>query len=257
MKNNLMTHVVAGYPSMKNCEEIVMAMAKMGVAFIEIQIPFSDPIADGPTIMHANEQALLNGVTTEDCFKLIKRLKKEIDTPILIMTYFNIPFRYGLEKFCMKAQECQVYGLIIPDIPIDEEKYENYLGNCKKYGLHAIQIISLITPEKRLKRISKVASGFVYCVSTFGTTGEREQLNPDLGSYIKKVKKYIKTPLALGFGISSKDQVSMALKYADIAVVGSKIINILNSSKKDTINELKIFLKNLIFCCTSFLIILV
>lgn len=244
-KNNLMTHVVAGYPSMKECEEIVIAMAESGVSFIEIQIPFSDPIADGPTIMQANEKSLLNGTTPEDCFKLIKRLKQKISTPILIMTYFNIPFCYGLEKFCKKAKEAKVYGLIIPDIPIDEEKHENYIGYCKKYNLHAIQIISPITPERRLKKISKVASGFVYCVATLGTTGERSKLNPELSSYLNNVKKYIKLPLALGFGISNKEQVKAALKHADIAVIGSKIINLCNECKGNKSAEIKGFLKSL------------
>lgn len=245
-KNNLMTHIVAGYPSMNECEKIVLAMAQLGVSFVEIQIPFSDPIADGPTIMKANEKALLNGVIPDDCFKLIKRLKKKIKIPILIMTYFNIPFRYGLDKFCRRAKESQVYGLIIPDIPIDEEKYENYLELCEKYNLHAIQIISPITTKKRLKKISKIASGFLYCVSTLGTTGERSKLDPELSSYIGNVKKYIKLPLALGFGISSKEQVLAALKYADIAVIGSKIINLCNSCKGNKTKSIKKFLKNII-----------
>ncbi len=242
-KINLMTHVVAGYPSMDECEKIVLAMAESGVSFIEIQIPFSDPIADGPTIMKANEKALLNGVTSDDCFELIKRLKKKIKIPILIMTYFNIPFRYGLEKFCKKAREANVYGLIIPDIQIDEEKYDHYLSICKKHNLHVIQIISPITPEKRLIKIAKVASGFVYCVSSFGTTGERSEFYLELNSYLEKVKKYIKLPLALGFGISNKQQVLNALKYADIAVIGSKMINLYDSCKGDKIAEIRKFLK--------------
>lgn len=245
-KNNLMTHVVAGYPSMDQCEKIVLAMAESGVSLIEIQIPFSDPIADGPTIMKANEIALSNGVTPNDCFRLIKRLKKKINIPILIMTYFNIPFRYGLDKFCKKAKEAEVYGLIIPDMPIDEEKSENYLSICKKYNLHAIQIISPITPKKRLKKISEHSTGFIYCVSTLGTTGERSKLNPKLSSYIENVRKYTKLPLALGFGISNKEQVVAALKHADIAVIGSKIINLLNTSKGNKTMTIKKFLGNII-----------
>lgn len=239
---NIMTHVVAGYPTMSECENIVLAMAEAGVSFIEVQIPFSDPIADGPTIMQANEKAILNGVTPEDGFTLIKKLKKKVKIPILIMTYFNIPFRYGLEAFCKKAKEAQVYGLIIPDIPIDEEIHENYLGLCKKYNLHAIQIISPITPKNRLQKIAKVASGFVYCVSTLGTTGERAKLNPTLISYLNEVRKYIKVPLALGFGISNKKQILSALQYADIAVIGSKIMNLCNASKKNNATTVKKFL---------------
>ena len=241
-----MAHVVAGYPTIHECESTVLAMAQSGVAFIEIQMPFSDPIADGPTIMHANEQALSNGMTTRKCFQLIGRLKKKITTPLLIMTYYNVAFRYGLEKFCKQAVACGIYGLIIPDIPIDEEDYEHYIRTCKKYGLHPIQVISPITPPKRLKRIAAVASGFVYCVSTFGTTGARSTLNPDVRAYLHRVKQYIHIPVALGFGISNRHQVAMALKYADIAVVGSKIINILGSAKGDNIRAVKNFLKTIV-----------
>lgn len=244
-KINLMTHVVAGYPTMEECEKIVLAMAESGVSFIEIQIPFSDPIADGPTIMQANEKALANGVTPDDCFRLVEKLKGQVKIPILIMTYFNIVFRYGTAAFCKKAEECGVYGLIIPDIPLNEEKYEHYIEICKKHNLHAIQIISPITTASRLKKIAKVASGFVYCVSGFGTTGERDKLDPQLNSYLGNVKKHIKVPLALGFGISNKEQVSAALQHADIAVIGSKIVNICNSCDGEKTLAVKKFLHSL------------
>jgi len=241
--NKLMTHVVAGYPTIEECEDIVIAMAEMGVAFIEIQMPFSDPIADGPTIMHANEQALSYGMTTEACFQLIQRLQKKITTPLLVMTYYNIAFRYGLKKFCKKAKKCGVYGLIIPDIPIEEERFDHYIEYCKKFELHPIQVISPITPPKRLKQIAMVASGFVYCVSTFGITGERKNINTDIDSYIRRVKKYITIPLALGFGISNRQQVQTALMHADIAVIGSKIINVINSSKGNKARAVKKFIQ--------------
>lgn len=239
-----MTHIVAGYPDMKKCEKIAVCMAKSGVSFIEIQIPFSDPIADGPTIMAANEKALSNGTTPEDCFKLIKRLKRKIKIPILIMSYFNILFNYGVEKFCEKAGKSGVYGLIIPDIPIDEEKHEHYLGACKKNKIHPIQVISPITTETRLKKLGEVASGFVYCISTAGTTGERKKLNPELENYLKRVRKTIKLPLALGFGISNRDQVMEASRHADIVVIGSKIINLYNETRK--IEEIKKFLERIL-----------
>jgi len=226
-----MTHIVAGYPTLKESEKIAMAMYESGVSFIEVQVPFSDPIADGPTIMKANEIALKNGMTTQKCLNLIKKLKKKIKIPILVMTYFNIAFSYGLEKFCEEAASAGAYGLIIPDMPIDEEKHENYIGFCRKYNLHPIQIISPITSPARLQAISKVASGFVYCVSTYGTTGTRSRLNPELEKYLENVRKYIKLPLAVGFGISTKEQVKLAGKKADIVVIGSKIINLRSVTK--------------------------
>lgn len=238
----IMTHIVAGYPTLRKSEEIALTMIKSGVDFIEIQIPFSDPVADGPAIMKANEVALKNGMTVEECFRLMKRLggklKKILEqkrTKILVkpkflfMSYFNILHHYGLEKFSKKAKECGCYGLIVPDMPIDEEKNENYLKICKKYGLMPIQVISPLTPVVRLKKIAKHARGFVYCVSRYGTTGQSNELNPRLKTYLQKVKRYIKLPLAVGFGISKKIHVEAIHKYAEIAVIGSKIINIYNS----------------------------
>ncbi|MBU2102466.1 MAG: tryptophan synthase subunit alpha, partial [Candidatus Omnitrophica bacterium] len=221
-------------------KKIVQMMAESFVYYIEIQFPFSDPIADGKAIMEANHKALKSGMTTDKCFSLIEDL--DIKTPLLAMTYFNVAYAYGLERFCQKAQKVGLYGLIIPDIPIDEEKHEHYIALCKKYSLHPIQIISPITPEKRLKKLSKVASGFVYCVSDFGITGERSGLNPHLKSYLNRVRKHIKLPLALGFGISSAEQVEMASKYADIVVVGSKLINL---HKEGGLSAIKAFLQKI------------
>lgn len=229
----LMTHIVAGYPNLKKSQEIALQMAYSGVDFIEIQIPFSDPVADGPTIMKACEKALEGVTKVEDCFRLMARVNhflegKKVLPFLLFMTYFNILHSYGVEKFCKKAKQCGCYGLIVPDMPIDEEKYEGYLKNCKKYGLKAIQVISPLTPEDRLKKIAKVADGFVYCVSRYGITGASKNLNPKLSGYLKKVRKYIKLPLAVGFGISEKSHVDAVWKEAEIAVIGSKIIDLVN-----------------------------
>lgn len=245
----LMTHIVAGYPNIQESEKLILAMQKAGASYIEIQIPFSDPIADGPTIMKAGEISLKNGMTTRKAFQMLGRLKSKVKVSLLIMTYFNIAFNYGLEKFCKDAKQAGVYGLIIPDIPIDEEKCENYIGLCKKYGLHPIQVISPITPERRLKAISKVASGFIYCISTYGTTGERKGLDHGLEKYLKRVKRQIKLPLAVGFGISSKEQAKLVAEKADIVVIGSKVINLYNATKKEKIKTIQEFLRGVINCC--------
>lgn len=241
----LMTHIVAGYPNLKESEKIVMAMSKSRVSFIEIQMPFSDPIADGPTITNANKIALENGITTKKCFEFIKNIKKKVKIPILIMSYFNIVLSHGVEKFCKKAQESGVYGLIIPDIPLDEEKFEHYIHFCKKHKLHPIQVISPITTEERLNKIAKVASGFVYCISSFGTTGARNKLNIDLSQYLEKVKRHIHIPLAVGFGISNRQQVESIKNKADIAVIGSEIINIYNENKNKKIAKITDFIQQL------------
>jgi tryptophan synthase alpha subunit len=239
-----MTHIVAGYPTLNESKKIALLMANECVKFIEIQIPFSDPIADGKTILKANTESLKNGTTPADCFKLMKEIHQKTTTPLLFMTYFNIAYSYGLEKFCKEAKKAGCYGLIIPDIPIDEENHENYLKLCNKYNLNPIQVISPITPEKRLKKLNKAAKGFVYCVSTTGTTGERKALQKNLKTYLQKVKKHIKLPIALGFGISTPHQVKEAKKHADIIVIGSKIINIYNKSRK--ISDIKKFIQSIL-----------
>lgn len=233
MQNQLMTHIVAGYPDMKKCLDLGMLMAKSGVDFIEIQIPFSDPVADGPTIMAANQKALGNGTKVEDCFELMKKLsgacaKKSWQSKLLFMTYFNIIHHYGVEKFCKKAASCGCYGLIVPDMPIDEEKQEGYMASCKEYGLHAIQVVSPLTSDERLRKLAKHASGFVYCVSRFGTTGASGEFHKNLKNYLRRVKKYIKVPLAVGFGIAKKEQVKMVHEHAEIAVIGSKIVDLVD-----------------------------
>lgn len=241
MKNKIMTHIVAGYPSPARCEKLALLMAKAGVAYIEIQIPFSDPVADGPTIMQANEESLQNGIRVADCFKFMKSLSLQIDTPLLFMSYFNILHHYGVEAFCKKARECGCWGLIVPDIPFDEESYEHYLRACSANGLKAIQVISPLTPESRLEQIGKVAQGFVYCVSRYGTTGAGDDLNPDLRDYLKKVRKHIALPIAVGFGISSRAHVEAVCKHADIAVIGSKVIDII---KKKGLHDVEKFLES-------------
>jgi len=245
MKSKLMTHIVAGFPSFKASRDIALMMVKNNVDFLEIQIPFSDPIADGKTIMQANQKALDKGITPKDCFKLAQEVIQTSNIPVLFMTYFNIIYNYGLEKFCKDCKKIGIFGLIVPDIPINEEKNEEYIKTCKKYGLHPIQVISPLTNEKRLKQLSKVISGFVYCVSSYGTTGEQTELNPKLKNYISKVKKYIKLPLAVGFGISNKKQVDAVCNVADVAVIGSKILNLYKDSKGDKLKSVENFLKSL------------
>lgn len=260
----IMTHIVAGFPTLKESEKVALLMAKNGIDFIEIQIPFSDPVADGPTIMAANQKALENGTKVEDCFELMRGIREKcggkmrgtlasqagmrgiLATPkFLFMSYFNILHHYGVERFCRKAAESGCYGLIVPDMPIDEEKYEGYLRACKKYGLKAIQVISPLTDDKRLKKLSNYADGFVYCVSRFGTTGQTVTLNKKLGEYIGRVKKYIKIPVAIGFGISKKEHVKGVHEHAEIAVIGSKIIDLINHGGKNYVHKVEDFLKEI------------
>ena len=241
-KIGVMTHVVVGYPSLEDTAKLVMLMEKFGTDIIELQIPFSDPLADGPTIMNACEIALANGTKVRDAFNLAKLLRKDMKIPILFMCYYNTIFRYGVEKFCKDAKEVGVSGFIVPDMPLDEEKEEHFYRYAKKSKLHSIQVISPESTEGRLKKISKAANGFIYCTAYQGITGIRDQLEQNISAYLEKVKKYVSTPIAVGFGISKRDHVESLVGKAEIVVIGSRIIDIINNSKNyqlDVSNFLK------------------
>jgi tryptophan synthase alpha chain len=229
-KNKLMTHIVAGYPDMEKSEALVHAMDRAGVAFVEVQIPFSDPVADGPTLMKAQEASLANGTTTDDVFALLERLVGTVQVPLIVMTYYNVVYAYGIEKFCARAAELGVYGLIVPDIPIDEEPHEGYFATCKKYGLKSIPVVGSLTSVERLKKINEYATGMVYCVSRDGTTGAQTALPKGMAEYIARVRTHMDVPLALGFGISTRAHVEAALKEVDIAVMGSAVVNVFDAA---------------------------
>lgn len=229
----LMTHVVVGYPSLEDTIKLVKVMAESGVDFVELQIPFSDPLADGPTIMRACEKALANGVKVKDAFLVMSKLSKTVSIPLLFMAYFNTIYKYGTEKFCQDAKSVGAAGLIVPDIPLEEEENEHFITYCEKYNLYPIRVISPSTTDERLKKNARFAKGFVYCTSRQGITGVKDSLDPSFVSYLIKVKKYFSTPLAVGFGISKKEHVDSLTPYADIAVLGSAIIDLIDSSKGD------------------------
>jgi tryptophan synthase alpha chain len=230
----LMTHVVLGYPTLKDSIGIVQAMADGGASLIELQIPFSDPMADGPTIMRANEAALQNGVTPKNCMKAVEALSRKVSVPLLFMSYYNLLFTYGgkgkqsgLEHFAADAASAGVQGLIVPDLP-PEEKQEGYWTLPLNYGLVPIPLVSPLSSSARLKKIAATAKhGFVYCVSTTGTTGARKQLPADLQSYLVRVRKHFAMPLAVGFGISKVEHIRALAPHAEIAVVGSAMINLI------------------------------
>jgi tryptophan synthase alpha chain len=245
-KLGLMTHVVVGYPSLPETISLVKIMAESGVDIVELQIPFSDPLADGPTIMKACEEALANGTKVKDAFKVMKSLSSQVEIPLLFMTYYNTIFNYGVEKFCFDAQMARVAGLIVPDMPLDEEANEHFFEYCRKYNLYHIQVISPASTDERLKKNAAVANGFVYVTSRQGTTGAKDSLDPKLSQYLTKVRKYISQPLAVGFGISKREHLQMLKGHADIAVIGSAIIDVVKSTKKEKREEVvKQFLKQL------------
>lgn len=242
----LMTHVVVGYPSLEVTESLVKVMEDAGADFIELQVPFSDPLADGPTIMRACEKALENGVKVKDAFELASRLTKQVKIPILFMAYYNTVFKYSTKRFCKDAKSVGISGLIIPDIPLEEERQEHFIKYCKAAGLKNIRVVSPVSTRDRLKKNAKIASGFIYCTARQGITGTQKGLDLKILLFLETVKKYFNIPIAVGFGISNKERVEIIRPYADIAIIGSAIIDVINNSEKDEVEEnIKNFLDSL------------
>lgn len=242
-KIGLMTHVVAGYPTMRDTEAIVVDMELAGADFVEIQIPFSDPLADGETIMRANDVALTHGVTTQDVFDLVERLRSKVRIPLLLMGYYNSVYQYGVEKFCSRAKKVGIQGLIIPDIPIDEEQNERFIASCQKYKLVTIRVLSPTSTIERIKLNMAVASGFVYCTAVAGTTGGDNVVDVKTRKLLGNVRSVSTLPIAVGFGISKPSHIKSLIGVADIAVVGSAIIRLI---EKKGVGEIEKYVASLV-----------
>lgn len=230
-KIGLMAHAVAGYPSLGESERIILALADNGADFLEIQIPFSDPMGDGDIIRIANTKAIKNGFRVKQAFELIKKIKTKTNLPILIMTYLNIAYHYGLEKFCEAAQNAGASGLIIPDYPESAEQYDHLAKIAKNNNLFLIKFLSLDSSCEKLKQVSQNAEGFVYCFSRRSVTGAQADILAELENFLKKAKKYISLPLAVGFGISEAKHIKALKNEADIAIVGSALIKTYNKNR--------------------------
>ncbi|MGN0465832.1 MAG: tryptophan synthase subunit alpha [Lachnospiraceae bacterium] len=223
-KKAFIAFITAGDPSLEKTEEFVLTAEKAGADLVEIGIPFSDPIADGPVIQEANVRALKNNVTTDDIFDLVASIRKKTDIPLVFLTYLNPVFKYGYEKFLARCQQLGLDGLIIPDLPF-EEKGE-LASIAKQYD---VDIISLIAPtsEQRIKTIAEDSSGFLYVVASMGVTGVRAEIKTDLPSILKAVKATSDTPAAVGFGINTPEQAKTISQYADGVIVGSAIVKLI------------------------------
>jgi tryptophan synthase alpha chain len=231
----LMTHIVIGYPSLEDSYQIVKAMVEAGVDLMELQIPFSEPIADGPVILRANQEALATGITVEQCLDFAERVSREFDIPFLFMTYYNILFKYGVRKFAEAMAQRGLKGAIVPDLPPEEAG--DYLQAMGENGLAPIFIFAPNSTEKRMQLIAKHASGFVYCVARKGVTGASTEFSSDVDAYLARCRKATDLPLALGFGVSSKEDIDSLRGKADIAVVGSQAIRVLDSEGVNAVGE--------------------
>ena len=228
--------VTCGDPSLDVTEQIVYAMEEAGADLIELGIPFSDPTAEGPVIQAANVRALGGGVTTDKVFDMVVRIRKKTRIPMVFMTYANVVFSYGTERFIKKASEVGMDGLILPDVPFEEK--EEFDSVCKAYG---IDLISLIAPtsHERIAMIAKEAEGFVYCVSSLGVTGTRSQITTDIGAMVQLVKAEKQIPCAVGFGISTPQQAAKMAEQSDGAIVGSAIDKLCARYGKDCVPYVK------------------
>jgi len=224
--------ITAGDPCLEITEQLVLKMAEAGADLIELGIPFSDPVAEGPVIQEADYRALSAGTTTDGIFEMVKSIRKSCDVPLAFMTYANPVFTYGAERFMKKSQEVGIDAVIIPDVPFEER--DEFLPYCSKYG---IEFISMIAPSshERIRMIAREAQGFLYCVSSMGVTGVREQIGNEAENMIKQVKAVKDIPCAIGFGISTPEQAARMSKFSDGVIVGSAIVKIIGQYGRECI----------------------
>lgn len=224
----LMTHIVIGYPDLDTSMRTVEAMVEAGVDLMELQIPFSEPIADGPVILHANQRALAAGVTVAQCFEFAETCARRFDIPFLFMSYYNILYRYGVGDFVERMQAIGLKGAIVPDLPPEEG--DAYLSAMDSAGLDPIFIYSPNTPDARLEYLARHAKGFIYCVARKGVTGSATSFTDELAGYLDRCRAATRLPLAVGFGVKDADDVAYLDGKADIAVVGTQSLRVLDES---------------------------
>ena len=234
--------ITVGDPDLETTERVVHAAVENGADLIELGIPFSDPTAEGPVIMEADEVALKAGTTTDKVFELTKKLRETIAVPMVYMTYANVVFSYGCEKFAQKAADAGIDGLILPDVPYEEK--EEFTEVFDRYGLDLISMIAP-TSEDRIAMIAKEAKGFIYMVSSLGVTGTRSEITTDISAMTDLVKKNSEVPCAVGFGISTPEQAARMAELSDGAIVGSAIIKIIAKYGKEAAGPVGEYVKEM------------
>lgn len=224
----LMTHIVLGYPSLEVNREVIKQMVTGGVELIEMQIPFSEPMADGPTIVQANQEALDTGISVAECMAFGEEMCDTHGISFLFMTYYNIIYKYGVEDFFKKAKDYGITGFIVPDLPPEEG--EEFLGLAKKYNISPILIYAPTSTDERMQTLNSHADGFMYCVARKGVTGQQTDFDTDFDRYISRCRAATDLPLAVGFGISSREDITYLIGKADIGVIGTATINLVNTA---------------------------
>ncbi|MBO4360419.1 MAG: tryptophan synthase subunit alpha [Eubacteriaceae bacterium] len=227
-KKAFIAFITCGDPDLAATAACVRAAVEGGADLIELGIPFSDPTAEGPVIMEANTRALAGGVTTDKIFELVKELRTDVSVPMVFMTYANVVYSYGTDRFCRRCSETGIDGIILPDVPFEEK--EEFASVCREYGLCLISLIAP-TSENRIAMIAREAEGFLYIVSSMGVTGVRSEITTDIGSMVELVRTSTSIPCAVGFGISTPEQAGKMAALSDGVIVGSAIVKLINENK--------------------------
>lgn len=239
-KKAFIPFITAGDPTLDTTREIILAMQEAGADLIEIGIPFSDPVAEGPVIQEADLRALEAGTTTDKIFDMVKSIQAQLTVPVVFMTYINPIYVYGTEKFAQKASECGVAGVIVPDVPFEEK--EEIQTIFAHYGMTVISMIAP-TSSERVKMIAEEAEGFVYCVSSLGVTGVRSEISTNIASLIQEVRSVKNIPCAIGFGISTLEQAKEMASVSDGAIVGSAIVKIVAEHGENSVPYVRDYVK--------------
>ena len=229
-KNNILNvYCTAGYPQLNSTLEVMTALQNSGADIIELGVPYSDPLADGPVIQHSSSIALANGMTIEKLFGQLQDFRKQIYTPVILMGYMNPVLQYGFEKFCQHAAALPIDGLILPDLP--EHEFENEYGPImQRYGLDFVFLVTPETSEERIKKLDQLSTGFLYAVSSSSTTGSEKNMI-DVNAYLERLKSYkLKNPVLVGFGIKDKQTFEAACKHANGAIIGTAFIKALENT---------------------------
>ncbi|WP_250433924.1 tryptophan synthase subunit alpha [Hanstruepera flava] len=242
-KKLLSIYFTAGYPNLNDTATIIQNLEKSGVGMIEIGLPFSDPLADGPTIQASSTQALKNGMTTKVLFNQLQDIRKSVSIPLIIMGYFNPMLQYGVEAFCKKCQEIGIDGLIIPDLPVDVY-HDKYKSIFEKHGLINVFLITPQTSDERIRYIDSVSNGFIYMVSSASTTGAQLGFGEEQTSYFKRIADMnLHNPQIVGFGISNHETFKQATQYAKGAIIGSAFVKFIKNSP---LSDIKSFMRSII-----------
>jgi tryptophan synthase alpha chain len=227
-KKAFIPYIMAGDPSLEKTKDMVLMFEECGADIVELGVPFTDPLADGPTIQRASERALETGITLKKVVAFVKGLRKSTQIPIVLMTYYNPVFKYGEENFVKDAKEAGVDGVIVPDLPPDEA--ESFIVPSRSASLDTIFLLAPTSTPDRIKKVAKESRGFIYYVSITGITGSRLLLDGSMEALISEIRKYTRRPIAVGFGVSTPEEASAVSKVSDGVIVGSAIVKRLNES---------------------------